>query len=101
MFCPNGSFFYEWKEGTNSECFVDTGVASIISIFMIIFGTAQWSVYRKYSTPLSQAVIPQSKLYCIQMIITLLLPILSVAKFFVDVYLLQNGVIYGFQVSFS
>lgn len=98
MFCPNGSLINAWATDKTSECFVNTTVASTLAMFMILFGTAQCSVYRKYSTPLSQIVIPQSKLYYIQMMITFLLPILSVVKFFVDMNLLQNGVVYGYQV---
>ncbi|XP_050524604.1 ATP-binding cassette sub-family B member 6 [Daktulosphaira vitifoliae] len=97
MFCPNGSIFDLWVRDTSSECFVDTTAASILSVFMIIFGTAQCSVYKKYSTPLSEAVIPQSKLYYLQMSITFILPLLSITKFLVDVYFFQSGVIYGYQ----
>lgn len=98
MFCPNGSLIDIWVNDKTSECFVETTVASTLAMFMILFGTAQCSVYRKYSTPLSQAAIPQSRLYYAQMIITFLIPLLSLAKFFVDIYLIQNGIVYGYQV---
>lgn len=98
MFCPNDSLIYVWENNKTSECFVETCVAGILAAFMVIFGTAQCSVYKKYSTPLLQTAIPQSRLYYVQMIITFLIPLLSVAKFFVDMYLIQNGVVYGYQV---
>jgi len=98
MFCPNGSLVDVWVEDKTSECFLDTMVAGTLAVFMILFGTAQCSVYRKYSTPLSQAAIPQSRLYYIQMIITFLIPLLAVVKFFIDIYIIQNNVVYGYQV---
>jgi len=98
MFCPNGSSIDLWVNKP-SECFVETTVAGTLAVYMILFGTAQCSMYRKYSTPLSQAAIPQSRLYYVQMIITFILPLLAVAKFFVDIHLIQIGVVYGYQVS--
>lgn len=99
MFCPNGSLIDVWVNDKTSECFLDTMVAGTLAVFMILFGTAQCSVYRKYSTPLSRAAIPQSRLYYVQMIITFIIPLLSVAKFFVDVYIVQDtGIVYGYQV---
>ncbi|CAI6347440.1 unnamed protein product [Macrosiphum euphorbiae] len=96
MFCPNGSSIDLWVNKT-SECFVETTVAGSLAAYMILFGTAQCSMYRKYSTPLSQAAIPQSRLYYVQMIITFLLPLLAVAKFFLDIHIIQHGVVYGYQ----
>lgn len=98
MFCPNGSFIDQWVNDKMSECFVETIVAGVLAMFMMLFGAAQCSMYRKYSTPLSQAAIPQSKLYYVQMIITFLIPLLAVAKFFVDIYIFQMGIVYGYQV---
>lgn len=98
MFCPNGSLVDLWVSDKMSECFLDTAAAGVLTVFMVLFGTAQCSVYRKYSTPLSQAAIPQSKLYYAQMIITFLIPLLAVIKFFVEVYIFQMGVVYGYQV---
>lgn len=98
MFCPNGSFIDLWSDFKTSECFVDTTIATTLAVFMIFFGTAQCSIYGKYSTPLSQAAIPQSRLYYVQMIITFIFPLLAVAKFFSDIYLFQSGVAYGYQV---
>lgn len=98
MYCPNGSLVDLWVSDKMSECFLDTTAAGVLTVFMVLFGTAQCSVYRKYSTPLSQAAIPQSKLYYAQMIITFLIPLLAVTKFFVDVYIFQMGVVYGYQV---
>ncbi|XP_060851050.1 ATP-binding cassette sub-family B member 6 isoform X2 [Rhopalosiphum padi] len=96
MFCPNGSLIDQWVN-KSSECFVETTVAGTLAVYMILFGTAQCSMYRKYSTPLSQAAIPQSRLYYVQMIITFLLPLLAVAKFFIDIHINQHGVVYGYQ----
>lgn len=98
MFCQNDSLINIWINDKTSECFVETTVAGTLALFMILFGVAQCSVYRKYSTPLSQAAIPQSRLYYVQMIITFLIPLLSVVKFFFDTYLIQNGTVYGYQV---
>lgn len=99
MFCPNGSLVDSWVSDKMSKCVLDTTTAGVLTVFMVLFGTAQCSVYRKYSTPLSQAAIPQSKLYYAQMIITFIIPLLEVIKFFVDVYIFQMGVVHGYQVS--
>lgn len=98
MFCPNGSFVDAWVNDKTSECFIETMVAGTLALFMLLFGTAQCSLYRKYSTPLSLTVIPQSRLYYIQMIITFIIPLLAVAKFFADIHLIQNGIVYDYQV---
>lgn len=98
MFCPNGTLIDLWVNDKMSECFMETTISGVLAVFMVLFGTAQCSVYRKYSTPLSQAAIPQSRLYYVQMIITFLIPLLAVAKFFIEVYLFQTGIVYGYQV---
>lgn len=98
MYCPNGSLIDVWVNDKTSECFLDTAVAGTLAVFMILFGTAQCSVYRKYSTPLSEAAIPQSRLYFVQMIVTFLIPLLAVTKFFIDTYLIQDGIVYGYHV---
>jgi len=81
-----------------SECFIETTVAGLLAMFMILFVTAQCSIYKKYGTPLSQTAIPQSRLYYVHMIITFIIPLLAVAKFFIDIYIIQTGIVYSYKV---
>lgn len=99
MLCPNNSLANLEINDNTSECFVTISIAGILAVFMTLFGVTQLSVYQKYSTPVLQAAISQSKLYYVQILVTYLMPILSVAKFLVEIFLFQNGTVYGYQVS--
>lgn len=99
MLCPNDSLANLEINYKTSECIVTISVAGTLAVFMILFGVIQLSVYQKYSTPVSQATISQSRLYYVQILVTYLMPILSVAKFLIEIFLFQNGTVYGYQVS--
>lgn len=82
-----------------SECFMDTISISIIAGFMLIAGTIQLLMYRKYGTEISPNHLVQSRLYHLQIFVTLLVPILEIIRFALQATILNDKQIYGYMVS--
>lgn len=71
----------------------------MIAGFILVAGTIQLGIYRKYSTELEDFQVPRSKLYHLQIFLTLFLPILEIARFALQATLFNDKNIYGYMVS--
>lgn len=69
-----------------------------MTALLTICGLIQFYYYKEYSVQLPPELIPDSKLFYIQVIITVLLPLLDVLKLFFEFFYIQMGVIYYYQV---
>ncbi|KAK6640025.1 hypothetical protein RUM43_008302 [Polyplax serrata] len=99
LFCPkNDTLFPAWSNHGISLCFMETISISIIGLFMVIFGSGQMIVYRKYSTRLLSLPLRRKKLYNVQIFITFLLPLVTMLRFLLEAFLLKTRVIYGYMV---
>lgn len=99
-FCPpNVTFFEIWINHGMSKCFVDTISVTIISLYLLIFGSIQLWMYRKYGTDFNPDFIPKSKLYNLQKICLYLVPILSLTRFILQATVLNDRTVYGYMVS--
>lgn len=102
MYCPpNITLSDIWVNNGTSECFMDTVTTSVISGFLFIFGTIQLLMYRKYGTEISSSQLPKSKLYSIQLMFTLLIPILAIIRFILQAVVYDDHHIYIYMVSFT
>ncbi|TGZ51703.1 Uncharacterized protein DBV15_03914 [Temnothorax longispinosus] len=75
---PNITFDDIWIDHGVSKCFMDTVSTSIISLYLIIFGSAQLWIYRKYGTETEESILPRSKLYNLQKFVLYLVPVLII-----------------------
>lgn len=97
LYCPpNITFTNIWVKHGISHCFLDTVTSSTYGLFMLLFGLAQWAMYRRYATPCESFIRPKSHLFKVQLALSGLLPLLAtlqiillstiVGKFFFNSY---------------
>lgn len=102
-FCPpNETLNLIWTNHGISHCLMDTVTSSVIAGYLLIFGTIQLLIYRKYAIPIEDpAQISRSKLYYFQVFLLILVPMLSAARFVIEGVVLEGAKIYGFMVNYS
>ncbi|KAK4877973.1 hypothetical protein RN001_010479 [Aquatica leii] len=98
-YCPgNASLSQIWVDHGTSKCFMDTVSTSIISGFLLLVGTFQLLWYKKHAVPLPIHQLPKSKLYCVQILFTLLIPLLEITRFVLQGTTLGDKEIYGYMI---
>lgn len=98
-YCPPNITFNEiWVEHGMSKCFMDTISISIISLYLLIFGTIQLWMYHKYGTEINANVLPKSNLYKIQKLFLYLPPLLSIIRIILQATILDDKKIYGYMI---
>ncbi|XP_012267076.2 ATP-binding cassette sub-family B member 6 [Athalia rosae] len=98
-FCPpNISFFEIWVNHGMSKCFMETVNTSLISFCLLLFGTIQLWMYRKYSTEMDGNLLPKSRLYNIQKILLYFMPVLSLVRLILQATVLYDKTIYGYMI---
>lgn len=102
-YCPPNVTIYDiWVDHGISHCFLDTVSSSVLAGFIVIFGTIQLIMYRKYATPIEDsAQISTSKLYYLQLLLITLIPSLSISRFILESFLFPDAHLYGYTVSFD
>lgn len=99
QYCPpNVTLSDVWINHGISQCFMETLAVSITAGLLLLFGSAQLWMYKKYGTQLIQSSLPHSKLYYAQIFITLLLPVLAVVRFILQATLLNGGLVCGYMI---
>lgn len=98
-YCPSNITFTDiWINHGMSKCFMDTICTSIISLYLIIFGSIQLWMYRKYGTDADENALPKSKLYNLQKIVLYFVPFLSILRIILQATILDDGIVYGYMV---
>lgn len=100
-FCPNNISVSDiWINHGLSHCFADTVASSAIAGFILIFGTFQLIMYRRYGMPIEDPTqIAVSKLYYFQIFLLLFVPILSLVRLILESFVFVDAHIYGYTVS--
>ncbi|KDR08849.1 ATP-binding cassette sub-family B member 6, mitochondrial isoform X3 [Zootermopsis nevadensis] len=99
LYCPpNVTLGEVWINNGTSQCFMETLTVSITAGILLLFGSAQFWMYKKYGTRVAQLSLPRSKLYYAQIFITFLLPILAVVRFILQATVLKGGFVYGYMI---
>lgn len=62
-------------------------------------GTIQLCIYRKYGTEVSQNQLTTSKLYCLQIFLTTLIPLIEIVRVILAATVFVPSVVYGYMVS--
>ncbi|XP_046747696.1 ATP-binding cassette sub-family B member 6 [Diprion similis] len=98
-FCPPNITLNEiWVNHGTSKCFMDTVSTCFISSYLIIFGTIQLFMYKKYSTEINENLLGKSTLYNIQKFALYFLPFLSVVRIILQATVLDDKTIYGYMI---
>lgn len=102
-YCPPNVTIYDiWLNHGLSHCFFDTVGSSLIAAFIVIFGSLQFIMYRRYATPIEDlSQISTSKLYYLQLFLMSLLPSLSVLRFILESFVFPDAHLYGYTVIFE
>ncbi|EFA05094.1 ATP-binding cassette sub-family B member 6 [Tribolium castaneum] len=99
-YCPPGVHIWDvWVNHGTSQCFVETLSSSVIAGFILLAGTIQLCMYRKYGTEISPNHLVQSRLYHFQIFVTLLVPVLEVVRFVLRGTVFDDKHIYGFMIT--
>lgn len=99
-YCPPNVTIHDiWVNHGLSHCFFDTASTGVIAAFIVIFGTIQLIVYRKYATRIEDlSQITASKLYYLQILLLALVPSLSVLRFILEGFVFPDAHLYGYTV---
>ncbi|XP_012278469.1 ATP-binding cassette sub-family B member 6, mitochondrial [Orussus abietinus] len=95
---PNVTFGEIWVNHGMSECFMDTVSTLIVSFYLLIFGTIQLWMYRKYGTDTNENMLPKSKLYTMQKLLLYFVPLLAAVRLGLHGLVLDNKTIYGYMI---
>ncbi|CAL7950956.1 unnamed protein product [Xylocopa violacea] len=95
---PNITFTDIWVEHGMSKCFMDTISVAFIAAYLLIFGTIQLWMYRKYGTETTAALLPKSKLYIVQKFFLYFVPMLSIVRIILQGTVLDDKRIYGYMI---
>ncbi|KOC69417.1 ATP-binding cassette sub-family B member 6, mitochondrial [Habropoda laboriosa] len=95
---PNITFTDIWVNHGMSKCFMDTICITVISSYLLIFGTIQLWMYHKYGTRSTAVLMPKSKLYIVQKIFLYFVPILSVIRIILQGTVFDDKKIYGYMI---
>lgn len=99
-YCPPNVTIHDiWVNHGLSHCFFDTVSSSVIAAFIVIFGSIQLIIYRKYATPADLSQISTSKLYYLQMFLLSIIPSLSVLRFVLESFVFPDAHLYGYTVN--
>ncbi|XP_066593648.1 ATP-binding cassette sub-family B member 6 [Prorops nasuta] len=98
-YCPPNITFAEiWVNHGLSKCFMDTVSSSIIFLYLIIFGSFQLWMYKKYGTPISNDLLSKSKLYALQRFLLYFVPVLSIWRMLLQATVLDDKRVYGYMI---
>ncbi|XP_022195861.2 ATP-binding cassette sub-family B member 6, mitochondrial [Nilaparvata lugens] len=98
LYCPEGiSLIQIWLNHGISECFAATLSSYLLGVYILLFGTMQVWMYKRYGT-LASAPLHQSTLYYLQFFLCFLLSALALSRFLLQVLLLNPGAIYGYML---
>ncbi|KAG5682449.1 hypothetical protein PVAND_011801 [Polypedilum vanderplanki] len=101
-FCPkNISFSDIWINHSLNQCFFDTVSSSILAAYILIFGTIQIVIYRKYATRIADRRLQSSFFYSLQLFLMLLLPILCVVRLILRWKVYEPSQIYGYMIAYT
>uniref|UniRef100_A0A0A9YUP4 ATP-binding cassette sub-family B member 6 n=1 Tax=Lygus hesperus TaxID=30085 RepID=A0A0A9YUP4_LYGHE len=99
LYCnPNETFSGIWYNHGISNCFMDTITATGLFGYLLIFGSFQLWMYRKYGSPVASHSLSTPWLFVVQILLTLSLSALAVFNFLFTTVVLNGGVIYGYMV---
>lgn len=101
LYCPpNVTLSEVWTQHGISHCFMDTVGPAVYGGFLLLFGSIQLLMYRKYATRITDPTqISKSRLFAMQLFLLLLLPVLALLRFLMNARIYPDSAVYGYMVS--
>ncbi|XP_054747733.1 ATP-binding cassette sub-family B member 6 [Anastrepha obliqua] len=99
LYCPpNVTFSQIWINNGISHCFMDTVGNAVASGFILLLGTVQLLMYRKYATRNDPTHITKSRLYALQLFLLFFFPMLALLRFFLNARIYNDHAVYGYMI---
>lgn len=99
LYCPEGvNISNIWIDHGLSQCFMTTVSDSFIASFLLVFGTIQLCMYRKYGTEISPNLLYTNSLYKFQIFLAFFVPFLEILSFILNATYLGKREVYGFMI---
>ena len=95
---PDESLKEPWTKHGFSHCFLDTATYIVLFGFLVITGTIQAVMYRRYSTPLEKRFQPRSWLYKIQILLSVLMTVQGPVRVLLQLFLIEPKKLYIYQI---
>lgn len=100
LYCqPNISFAQIWRDHGISHCFIDTVSTTFIFLFILVFGGIQYGIYRKYSTAVDRRLLKRSRLFVLQIVLSVFLPVLALVRLVLQGTVLGDRTVYGYMLT--
>ena len=98
-YCGNGSLLSDpWTKHGLSRCFTETLIACLVGGYILIFGTIQILVYRKFSTCVESQYIPESYLFRLQIFLTFGMSMQALLHLILQATTIEPKQLYGYQL---
>jgi len=82
LYCPpNATLDKVWINHGLNICWMETVTSSIVGLFILLFGTLQLSLYKRYATHLSDITVPKNRLFKAQVGFHFVLPAIALIVF--------------------
>lgn len=102
LYCPPNVTLSEiWTKHGISHCFMDTVGPAVCGGFLLLFGSIQLLMYRKYATPMDPTQISKSRLYALQLFLLLFVPVLAILRFFLNARIYADSAVYGYMIFYT
>lgn len=99
LYCPpNVTFLNPWVNHGLSHCFADTVSSVFIASFIILFGSIQIRMYFKYSSDLDPRIFPRSRLYKLQILCHIFLPLFAFIRLVLQSEVFYDEIVYGYMI---
>ncbi|XP_044741155.1 ATP-binding cassette sub-family B member 6 [Chrysoperla carnea] len=98
-YCPPGiSFLDIWIDHGFSKCFIETVSNGSVCAFLLIFGSLQLYIYKKYATEISENTLRRSCLYKLQLFLHIFVPLIAIVRFILQATILDDKTVYGYMI---
>lgn len=99
-YCPPGiSFLDVWIDHGFSKCFIETVSNGSVCAFLLIFGSLQLYIYKKYAIEISEDTLRRSCLYKLQLFLHIFVPLIAIVRFILQATILDDKTVYGYMVN--
>ncbi|ALC45884.1 Hmt-1, partial [Drosophila busckii] len=102
LYCPpNVTLSLIWSNHGISHCFMDTVGPAVFGSFLLLFGSLELVMYRKYATRIDPRQISKSRVFSVQLFLLCFIPILALVRFLLNVRIYPDSAVYGYMIFYT
>ncbi|KAI2474120.1 ATP binding cassette (ABC) transporter subfamily B member [Diabrotica virgifera virgifera] len=95
---PNISVWDIWVDHGIPQCFMNTVTSSVLAIYILIAGSIQLHIYRRWGVESGTRFLPRGRLYYLQTFLILFIPVLEIVRFILTATVYDDKHIYGYMI---